>query len=412
MKALCLILLTVFVLTNSYSQQLESWGAGVVDFLLTNPKTANKTNATEAAALNVIGNLLNQSAQRKHELNVARSGRNEIVINTNSGNQASVYLDDKGNVYLLYDGIIHQIAAVLVDQAKSESVKPTMINDRPSIRNASLPDYNLPELKDEFKFEKRVYSDYQRKMEKYFMSSNKETLSTIASKFSISRDDIYFEAYKLIDGEPLVIGARSTITGYINPNPNEDLRLKQNLQQIYDSQKPLVQTPYGCSNSGDDFFTNEGSIHFYVKKLNRMVKPDGFFIYLNKITNDTQKEFFDFMIVTSFTCNWVRDFDGLGLDFEDFQGIKRSFTKDESILFVLGYTSETDSQWSLDIYEASTGKTLFTESGISEKGGNIITTKKNDETLPFGVYIYNFILKAEGTNPLSKTGKFEIIPDL
>jgi len=114
MRTLTCIFIVLLVSTNLFSQAIESVGAGVIEFLLTNPKTANRTNASEAAALSVIGSLLDLSARRKHEVNVARAGRDEIVISTNTGNQAAVYLDAQGNVYLLFNGTIYPISDGLV----------------------------------------------------------------------------------------------------------------------------------------------------------------------------------------------------------------------------------------------------------------------------------------------------------
>src|SRR3990170_8721424 len=113
MKTLLTIFITFFILTTSYAQGLETLGAGVINFLLTNPKTANQTNATEAAALKTIGTLLSISANRKHEMNVANAGRSEITINTPSGNQATMYADNQGNLYLLYNGTIYPVSAAL-----------------------------------------------------------------------------------------------------------------------------------------------------------------------------------------------------------------------------------------------------------------------------------------------------------
>ena len=58
-------------------------------------------NASEAAALNVISDVLRTSAKRKHDMNVANAGRTEIVINAGGNNRGTLYSDIQGNVYLL-----------------------------------------------------------------------------------------------------------------------------------------------------------------------------------------------------------------------------------------------------------------------------------------------------------------------
>jgi len=167
MKTLTTLLCTLFIFTATYSQELETLGAGVIDFLLTNPKTANRTNATESAALNVLGDLLSITAHRKHHMNVAKAGRSEIVINTNSGNNATVYSDTKGNVYILYSGTIYPISAGLVNQAKTV---------QPDIKNSTLPAYDYSALQKEYMFERTITQV------EYFLQKKKETLQEIAPR--------------------------------------------------------------------------------------------------------------------------------------------------------------------------------------------------------------------------------------
>ncbi|MCH8317245.1 MAG: hypothetical protein IIA88_01910, partial [Bacteroidetes bacterium] len=153
----------------SYSQELETVGAGVIDFLLTNPKTASKTNATEAAALGVIRNLLSISGHRKHQMNVANAVRSEIVINTTGGSQATMYSDNEGNIYILFNEKIYPISKGLVNQARGEVIGA-------KIKNSTLLGYNVLALKNEYKFEKT--DEYQ----KYFLKEKKETLDEIVKK--------------------------------------------------------------------------------------------------------------------------------------------------------------------------------------------------------------------------------------
>jgi tetratricopeptide (TPR) repeat protein len=128
--------------STSFGQKAEDVGAGVIDFLLSNPKTANKMNSTEASALNVLGNFLKTKSARDHELEVAKAGRNQyiennyykeessksvneptptstqiILNNKSSGQTATLVNDVNGNIYLLYNGTIYPISSELIELA-------------------------------------------------------------------------------------------------------------------------------------------------------------------------------------------------------------------------------------------------------------------------------------------------------
>ena len=84
MKRIILIFTLVLISSHfSFSQKIEDVGAGVIDFLLRNPKTANKMNSTETIALDIIGDLLKTQSERKYQLEYASAGSNQITINSN-----------------------------------------------------------------------------------------------------------------------------------------------------------------------------------------------------------------------------------------------------------------------------------------------------------------------------------------
>jgi len=129
---------------NSYQESKKikpkQVGAAVIDFLLRNPKTADKMEPNERIALDIIGDLLKTQGQREHEIEYATAGRNQLTINTSDGRQAQFVKDKSGNIYLVMDGVIHPIAQELINQA----------SNIPSIDNATLPPYNLRGLENMF----------------------------------------------------------------------------------------------------------------------------------------------------------------------------------------------------------------------------------------------------------------------
>lgn len=146
MKRITLILIFLtFTASISFSQNLENVGAGVIDFLLRNPKTANKMNTTETVALDIIGDLLKTESQRKHQLQYASAGRNQVTINLNDGRQAQFVKSENGKVFLLIDGVIYPIATELVNQAKGIETNVssnTSYNSKSFDLNKLNTDYN------------------------------------------------------------------------------------------------------------------------------------------------------------------------------------------------------------------------------------------------------------------------------
>ena len=392
----------IFIFSNSYSQGWETMGKGVINFLLTNPKTANRTNATEAAALNVIGDLLSISAQRKHDINVANAGRSEIVINASGNNNATVYSDIHGNIYLLYNGTIYPVSAGLINQAKNEY-------ETPSIKNATLPGYNLSTLKNEFESDRKVltykYSATKR-WERYYLSASNESIGSIASKNDISKDDIYFQPYMYSNGKTHYSTIKYSIQDLVNTCGRT--MVQSRLDKIYNSQKLLTKTSIGC-----DDFTNLGMNNRQAFRFPdyRNFKPaDGFAIYLYK-KDKTPEYTYNFEIVTIFTCNWAKDLNNNGWDFNDFQGIKRSFGKNESLTFIVRYNSGSSGSWILEVYELSTGNIVLRDTGTVTAGSYITWRSPASEKLHSGVFIYNFTMKSVDKVNVSKSEKFEVLDD-
>ena len=176
---------------------------------------------------------------------------------------------------------------------------------------------------------------------------------------------------------------------------------KNKIRKIYNSQIPLIKTSLGCT----DFAYNgwRGGLIFGFPGYKHHKSADGFAIYIH-VTHKESKSSYKFEIVTTFTCNWAKDFDNDGFTFDEFHGIKRSFYNDENLLFVLGYTTEKASTWILEIYNNSTGKIVHRKTGIAKKGAQIVGTENEVGKLPLGVYLYNFTLKY-GNDKKSKSSK-------
>jgi len=121
-KFLILSILT-FSANITFSQTSKDISAGVIDFLLRNPKTANKMNVAESTALDIIGDLLKTASERKHQLEYAAAGSNQITVNSSDGRQAQFVKNEQGKIFLLVDGVVYPIAQELVEEAKTMNSK-------------------------------------------------------------------------------------------------------------------------------------------------------------------------------------------------------------------------------------------------------------------------------------------------
>ena len=395
----CLLICSV-----TYSQQWETFGAGVIDFLMTNPKTASKTNAAEAAALSAIRALLTINAQRKHEVNVASAGRDEIIINTNSGTQATIYSDNQGNLYLLSNGIIYPIATSLVNQAKSEGTGFTADTDNPKMNNATLQQYSISDLREQYQFEMEgIHYVEKETLLSCYLENDYTTIEDLALEFKVSPNDIYFVPFE----EPSASSAYNLPTLILYAEKSNPLMATE-LNEIYLSKKPI---PRGNPSIG--YYTEEPAIMstflsmYDGKKSNSLTKSYSRIYARKKVM--TPEEGFKFGIVTTFTCNWATDFDGKGYDLDDFQGIKRSFSENENIMFVVVYSSNYDAKLTLTIYENKAGTVVFNETANVKKGGNVHTLQFNEIASPPVVYIYNYKLNTPDGITATKSEKFEIL---
>jgi hypothetical protein len=135
--------ITLLPVSHLFSQDLKDAGAGVIDFLLRNPKTADRMKPSESIALDIIGNLLKTSSQRNHELNLAAAGSDKVIINSNDNRQAEIVRDTNGKIYLLVDGIIYPISDELVKQAQ---INPNISTTSSIVSIETLYPYNLETL--------------------------------------------------------------------------------------------------------------------------------------------------------------------------------------------------------------------------------------------------------------------------
>jgi len=181
LSLLAIPIFSVATTFNSFSQKFEEVGAGVIDFLLANPKTANKMEPSERVALDIISDLLRTQGQRKHEIEYATAGKDQITINTNDGRQAQFVKDASGNIFLVVDGVIHSnpIAPELINQASS--IPST------SIDNVTLSPYNLRDLESSFN-----HNPKEDIRQSYRVQKGGEYLSDIAKKFDVPESDILF----------------------------------------------------------------------------------------------------------------------------------------------------------------------------------------------------------------------------
>ena len=346
MRNLVFFLCFSCIVSGAFAQAFETVSAGVIDFLVSNPKTANRMNSTEKAGLTVVGNLLNIAGQRKHDMNVANAGRQQVIIQETTGKQAEIVLDPEGNVYLKHNHMVYPINQGFVKQAEEEFVP------KHEVKNEYLPPFNIERLRSSFFFE--IPKDYEKHgYHKYTVTEPKgEYMSVIAKKLGISVYDLELEYFK---GMAL----------YFKFERN--MRLKK---LRADKIKAKKKTRFKYFILSSDLVTK---------------------------------------IPFLFTCKWAMDLDENGLDFDDFQVVKNSFVKNEDILIVSGYQTDKDScLYSVEVYAGEAGNLLFRREGTAPPIYNVIQEKISATVLAPGVYIYIIKLKRKLITIASKKERFEI----
>lgn len=312
MKKLFILLLLIFYSTVS-AQVWESIGAGVVNFLLSSPKSANAMNTDQQIALSLIGGLLNKAGDRKHDLNVAEAGKTQITLNTPSGQQIQLAMDTNGNVFAISEGILYPIGENVVKQAEE-----FVLNQQPGymdfVRNKSenknaikLPDYNISVLQNSWDKEK-PYTIIEPK------ANSKLYLSELLRKFDVNLDQLFFYGQN-----------------------DEIIYLKNchNCNTYLNNKKRFRAGDYGTTRIRADVWPYITQRQILI--LNTPHTPRGTFIagWFNDINQNSEGEF------------------------NEFQDVRRNYYQNESFIIVCGLYSNYDYTAEIKIYEQVTGKLVF-----------------------------------------------------
>jgi len=405
MKKLILISTILFFGINVEAQSFGDILSAGLDGILQTENINRKVNHDQQVLMSVVSNLFKKTSSKEHDLNVANARSPSVTIDGMNSQMAALNggvlsRDLEGNVYFTLNGITTKLNQSVVSRAE------VLVNG-PTIENASLQNYNLLELENEYNFEKKEKSDEKRSMERYYLNNTNESLGFIASKFKVNVDDIYFQPYKINKGKLYLNNEKYSVQQFYNSVSMNST--KNRLQKVYSSKNYLFKSDYGCG----EFFSNGWeSLTYNFDFSDRNKVADGYIIYVNKKIISTDY-YYNFDIPTVFSCNWAKDFDGNGYGFKDFHGIKRSFFKRDNILFIGGYTSDKEGTWNLEVFDNSKGTIVYKNTGKAIKGAQIITCVMSVEKLPLplGSYIYNFTLTSDDNVKVSKSEAFEIIED-
>ena len=344
---------------NSFSQESEkikskTVAAAVIDFLLGNPKTADKMKPTEKLALDIIGDLLKTQGQREHELEYATAGRSQTTINTTDSRQAQFVKDESGNIFLVIDGVVHPIAQELINQA----------SNIPSMGNATLLPYNLKGL--ESRFNSNPKEDISQN---YRVQKGGEYLSDIAKKFDVPASNIFY--WEVVN----------------NPFFKSD-------------------EEYGLIS-----ISNQKKIWENKKKIKRSLP------FSSHYTLVIAKEKYKNQISAVFSYKWHRDLNNDDFfDFNEFNQIKRTFYNDEDVNIGIQYQTEKDFTGNLElkILEDYTGKFILNEkTNITLSNGGPMISIYNTPAgrFPVGIYFIHTNLNDDITSRTVSSGseRFEIV---
>jgi len=343
----------------------ETVAAGVIDFLLGNPKTANLMNPTQQLALGIVGNLFATQGQRKHEIDYATAGKSQMIINTNDGRQAQFVRDPSGNVYIVMNNTIYPVSPELINQARGISPITSNIRNTPLIEGATLSPYNLIDLENRFNSSPMVEINQDYKVKK-----GGEYLSSIARDLGVSKADIFY--WKDLGGKSF-LGCRY----WAWSGSNYVLRPMSEVRELWESRKKI----------------RKGSLLRIVRKK-----------YKNEVS-------------AVFSYKWCQDLNHDGvLSFDEFNQVKRTFYDNEDFNIGIKYQTEKGFKGALEIkiLEGNTGEFLTNEKVDIVSNGPMLRWKSIPKgTFPEGTYLTHVNLIGGTqyfTTPLSsQIEKFEII---
>jgi hypothetical protein len=365
MKKIALILTTILIFHVSiHGQTWETIGSGVAEFLLSNPKTTNKMKPEHQVSLSIIGNLLNTSGQRKHELNVADAGRTQMNFNTNSGQQLQLVMDANGSVYALSNGVIYPISQNIVNEAKEYVLnqQPDYMayvrnNTTPTENQLMLPKFNISNLKSEW--EKSPATDFV-----YIDSDQTLFIADVLNQFNN-------EIYILHNGQ--------------------------------------FKHPWDLSQFKNRFTENsirKNKIRFRSKQGHLSISGTmlAYFLFTKVLKNQ---------IRGTFMSKWVNDLNNNGFYvFDEFQDKRRNFYTNESFLIAAGFYSRHSYYMKLSILDQLTGKTIYTDN--LENSGNKFDHgyfSFNSSKFNPGIYVYHISFINSSTNEVldNVSDKFQIL---
>lgn len=359
MKKIFILTTFLFSIFCLQGQTWETIGAGVADFLLSNPKTADQMKSEHQAALGIIGNLLNTAGQRKHEINVAEAGRTQMNFHTNSGQQIQLVMDANGSVYALSNGVIYPISQNVVNEAREyvlnqqpgymDYVKSNKFHDNTQLM---LPDFNIEQLKNNWdqKLQSKLIPLYYKR-------------------------PLYFS--EILDDWDAIIDEI-----YVTNVSDEWVRInKSGLYNKYISNDKIVGILEGRPN-----------VHQGARR--------GRYLYLNKTIHHERG---------AFTAKWHHDMNNnSSLEFNEFQDIRRNFYENEPFLIAAGIHSQYNCILKLTIFEQLSGKIVLKDDMDAVCGYR----KFGSNDFKAGIYNYHISFIRIKTNEeiANFSDRFQVLP--
>lgn len=317
-KVILFLIIGITSLQLSYAQKIEDVGAGVIDFLLRNPKTANKLNSSESIALDIIGDLLKTKSERRHQIEYASASSNQITFNTNKESQAQIIKDEMGHIFLLNNGIIYPVSQELVHQAYSSNINSNKNNDyddhilKDNFVSKTIDNYKINDIfffkwyKD-FNNDGKVASDEFNSIKSSFYDN--ENFKIAINAYVPSPD----ENYEILNLDLLNEYTGSIIKGFVKPLG----KINTGQYIFHDFEISSGELPEGSyliyatikDNKSDKIYTYSkkrfeillgnskskeiNSLELKWKKMNNSSTPNGIFFY-NKWIDSNKNNQYDY----------------------------------------------------------------------------------------------------------------------
>ena len=258
-----------------------------------------------------------QLLQFKKELEVAKAGKTQVIVNIPGADQTTIHADQNGDLYYFESGQKHYVSRALNEV--QEYIYSTPVH-------GDMQSYDIGILKRDFSFEQTTEAYF------YFMSRNEMSISEIADENRVPISGVSFRIVRFIPGRGMC---------YMN---NDARYFGAQYIKALNERGKFLEKGNGSAKQG-----------WYAHVPGITAGP---FRAEIRIMRTECKDKLNFLL----TCKWRKDFSGREVFLNDFNDIRRTFYQGESFVIGFGYqTYAKHTRAKIEVREQNSGKIAHTQ---------------------------------------------------